>query len=131
MIEKISAGNKLLVYIVRAENAPEKTSFITPDEANLQVGYVVYPAGGTIANHIHKPMERRVLGTSEVLFVKKGAGEMDIFTDDKKLVDTVHIKTGDVIVIMAGGHGFRLTEDTVLIEVKQGPYTGIGEKERF
>jgi hypothetical protein len=33
--------------------------------------------------------------------------------------------------MVGGGHGFHMLEDTVLLEVKQGPYTGIDEKEHF
>jgi hypothetical protein len=38
---------------------------------------------------------------------------------------------GDVVVLLDGGHGFRMLEDTVLLEIKQGPYSGLGEKEQF
>jgi hypothetical protein len=38
---------------------------------------------------------------------------------------------GDVMVLVAGGHEFRMREDTVLLEIKQGPYPGVAEKERF
>jgi hypothetical protein len=38
---------------------------------------------------------------------------------------------GDVVVLLGGGHGFRMIEDSVLIEVKQGPYFGTQEKELF
>jgi hypothetical protein len=33
--------------------------------------------------------------------------------------------------MIGGGHGFRMLEDTVLLEIKQGPYSGIQEKVRF
>jgi hypothetical protein len=33
--------------------------------------------------------------------------------------------------MVGGSHGFRMIDDTVFIDVKQGPYTGIDEKERF
>jgi hypothetical protein len=33
--------------------------------------------------------------------------------------------------MVGGGHGFRMLENTVLLEVKQGPYTGIDEKRLF
>ena len=36
-----------------------------------------------------------------------------------------------MLIAVAGGHGFRVFEDTVLLEVKQGPYPGEAEKERF
>jgi hypothetical protein len=41
------------------------------------------------------------------------------------------LETGDIILLVAGGHGFRCLEDTVLLEIKQGPYTGLVEKEAF
>jgi hypothetical protein len=33
--------------------------------------------------------------------------------------------------MVGGGHGFRMLEDTLLLEVKQGPYLECEEKERF
>ena len=41
------------------------------------------------------------------------------------------MKTGDVMVMVSGGHGFRMIENTVFLEIKQGPYIGIDEKKRF
>jgi len=51
--------------------------------------------------------------------------------DDKQLVATRELRTGDLMLMVGGGHGFRMLEDTVFLEVKQGPYIGIDEKERF
>jgi hypothetical protein len=36
-----------------------------------------------------------------------------------------------VIVLVSGGHGFEMLEETEMIEVKQGPYTGDADKIRF
>jgi quercetin dioxygenase-like cupin family protein len=131
-IELISSSTGLpLAYVVRAAEDPRETTFVTPDEANLQVGFVVYPAGGEIARHSHRPIERTILGTSEVLVVRMGRCELDIYDEAQTLVTTRELREGDVMVMVGGGHGFRLTEDTVLLEVKQGPYTGPDEKERF
>ena len=41
------------------------------------------------------------------------------------------LKVGDVMLMVGGGHGFRMLEDPVLLEIKQGPYMGEDEKERF
>jgi len=41
------------------------------------------------------------------------------------------LNVGDVILMFGGGHGFRMPEDTVLLEIKQGSYTGEDEKKRF
>ncbi len=131
MIEHITWNGEPLCYIVRAGLNPEQTTFLTPPEFKQQVGYIVYPAGGEIPRHIHRPLERHLVGTSEVLVVKKGRCLIDIYNDDRELVATRELFPGDVMLMVGGGHGFRMLEDTVFLEVKQGPYTGEDEKERF
>ena len=130
-IEEIVSDNRVLAYIIRHEMQPSKTGFVTPDTVNLQAGFIVYPANSEIARHIHKPIHRELNGTSEALIVRKGRCEVDFFTDQKELVATRELRTGDVLLLLQGGHGFRILEDTVLMEFKQGPYTGLDEKERF
>ena len=47
-------------------------------------------------------------------------------------VTTRVLGAGDIVIAVNGGHGFRVLEDLVLLEVKQGPYPGGGaDKERF
>jgi mannose-6-phosphate isomerase-like protein (cupin superfamily) len=130
-VERIHWNGKPLVYIIRASVSPDTTTFFTPPEFKQQVGFVVYPAGGEIARHLHRPLERHLIGTSEVLVVQKGRCEMDIYNDDRELVATRELREGDVMLLVGGGHGFRMLEDTVFLEIKQGPYTGLDEKERF
>lgn len=130
-VERIESGGALLAIVVRSAELPTETTFLTPPEAVLQAGYVVRAAGGEVERHVHKPLERNVVGTPEVLVVSSGACEVDIYTPERQLVTTSTLRTGDVLVMTGGGHGFRMIEDTVLFEVKQGPYPGVDEKERF
>lgn len=129
--ERIEHAGRPLAYIIRAAVMPERTTFVTPSDFKQQVGFVVYPAGGEIARHSHRPLQRHIVGTSEVLIVRKGRAEIDIYDDDRNLVATRELLPGDVMIMVGGGHGFRMLEDTVFLEVKQGPYTGLEEKERF
>ena len=76
-------------------------------------------------------IERHSVGTSEVLVIKSGRCLIDIYDDGQQLIATRELCVGDVVLMVAGGHGFRMVEDTVLLEIKQGPYTGLDEKERF
>ena len=46
--EKVFSEGKLLAYVIRNELSPDKTTFVTPPEVNLQLGFVVYPAGGQV-----------------------------------------------------------------------------------
>lgn len=131
MIETIADRGVILAYIARRGAAPQETTFLTPDECNLQVGHVVYPAGGEIARHIHLPIERHLVGSTEVLVMQQGRCEVDVYTDDRRVVATRELREGDILIAVGGGHGFRVLEDTVLLEIKQGPYPGGAEKERF
>jgi hypothetical protein len=132
VIETIAHAGMVLAYLARGGAVPHKTTFLTPDDCNLQVGYVVYPGGGEIARHMHLPLERHLVGTTEVLVIQQGRCEVDIYSDDRQVVATRELGVGDVLIAVAGGHGFRVLEDTVMLEVKQGPYPGDAQvKERF
>ncbi|MCX6068472.1 MAG: hypothetical protein NT121_22445 [Chloroflexi bacterium] len=130
-IEIISWENQPLVYIIRAEINIKSTTFITPPEFKQQVGYIVYPKQSELARHVHRKLERHLIGTSEVLIIRQGHCEIDIYNDEREFVATRELNTGDLMLMVAGGHGFRMLEDTVFLEIKQGPYTGLDEKERF
>jgi mannose-6-phosphate isomerase-like protein (cupin superfamily) len=131
LIERIYFGEKPLAFIIRTEFPMDKTTFLTPPEFKQQVGFVVYPQGGEIARHVHRALARHLVGTSEVLVIRKGRCEIDIYNDERDLVATRELRVGDVMLMVGGGHGFRMMEDTVFLEIKQGPYTGVDEKERF
>ncbi len=110
---------------------PRETTFVTPAEFKQQVGFVAYPAGSEIPRHTHLPLERHLIGTAEVLVVRRGRCLMDLYDNQRTLVATRELAAGDVVLLVSGGHGFRIIEDTLFLEVKQGPYLGVDEKERF
>jgi hypothetical protein len=130
-VETIVSGESLLAYLIRAGYDPSETTFPTPPELDLQVGLIVYPEGGEVARHRHRPIERHLVGTAEVIVVREGRCALDVYDDAGELVATRELASGDVMLMVGGGHGFRMLEPTVLLEVKQGPYTGLEEKERF
>lgn len=130
-IEIVRDGDEPLAYFVRAGWMPEKTEFLTPDHFGQQMGMIVYGAGQEIRPHLHLPVVREVHGTTECIVVRKGSCVIDIYDSRKKLLSTHPLATGDIVLLLGGGHGFRMQEDTVLFEVKQGPYVGLADKERF
>lgn len=130
-LEEIVDGATSLAYLIRGDATSRQTEFLTSDDSTFQAGFVVYPAGGHVQAHIHLPVVRRVVGTSELLLVRSGRCIVDIYSHDHRLVASRELLPGDAILSVSGGHGFRMIEDTVLLEIKQGPYGGLGEKERF
>ena len=122
--EVISRQGKTLCMIIRAESSVNATTFYTPSDFNLQVGKIVGRAGSEIPRHAHRPTGRKIIGTSEVLVVQKGLMVLDVYDEGHAFCCSRQMRAGDVVVLVAGGHGFKFLEDTVLLEVKQGPYGG-------
>ena len=88
LVENITWQGVPLAYIIRSQLNPTQTTFLTPPEFKQQVGFVVYPAGGEIQRHVHRALERHLIGTSEVLIVRRGRCEIDIYNNERKLVAT-------------------------------------------
>jgi hypothetical protein len=131
-MELISTEDKVLAcIIIRADYKPTGTSFITSPDLAQQVGFVVYPAGGVIKRHIHKTVDRQNCSSSEALYVREGRLEIDIFDQNRRLLATRELHAGDFVLMVSGGHGFRVLEATILLEVKLGPYAGAADKELF
>jgi hypothetical protein len=130
-VEIINGPDGPLAYFVDGAWSPGATEFLTPDTFGQQMGMIVYGKGQAIVPHVHLPVTRTVEGTTECIVVRSGLCEIDIFDSARKHLATRTLKTGDIVLLLGGGHGFRMIEDTVLFEVKQGPYVGNADKERF
>lgn len=131
-IERINHGTQSLAIILRAEYEPESIEFLTTGGETLQLGVMRRPKGHVIVPHIHKPARRTVEYTYEVLYVARGRLEVTFFTEQREVVTKREIRQGDTVLLMTGGHGFRVLEDCKMIEVKQGPYSGADfDKFRF
>lgn len=131
MIETIKHIDQTIGIIIRSSFHRDGIEFFTPDMFSQQLGYMNRPAGYTIQPHVHNPVERAVVWTQEVLFIKSGRVRVDFFTDGRHYLESRVVSTGDVILLAAGGHGFEMLEPTEMIEVKQGPYCGDQDKTRF
>jgi len=128
-MEQVTWNGRILSYIIRDTLTHSKTVFPTPPDLELQVGFVVYPAGGAVVPHRHVPVSRHIERTCEVIVVRRGRCHVDFYNEERELVTSRELKSGDLVIMVSGGHGFRMHEDTVLLEVKQGPYFGEREKE--
>lgn len=121
----------LMAIIIRADFCKKGIAFFTPEEFSQQLGYMNRPKGYTIEPHIHQHQERTVFFTQEVLVVKRGKVRVDFYNNEQRYLDSRVIRSGDVILLAAGGHGFEFLEESELIEVKQGPYSSEDDKIRF
>jgi hypothetical protein len=123
--------NKIVSIIIRNEYTNEGIKFFSSENDSQQLGYMNRPSGYIISPHIHNFVKREVNFTQEVLFIKNGKVRVDFYTDDYNYLKSTILFKGDVILLLSGGHGFKMMEDSEIIEVKQGPYCGEDDKVRF
>lgn len=129
--ETICDKGLTLAVIIWHDFCKDGIHFVTPDHLPQQVAYMRHPAGKQIQPHIHHPITRHVNHSQEVLFIKKGKLRVDFYTEDQKYYGNRVLTSGDVIVLINGGHGFTVLEEVEMIEVKQGPYVGDHERIQF
>lgn len=130
-IEEIWKKKKLIAIIIRNEYSCEGVNFITSDMYSQQVAYMHHPAGKLIDAHVHNPVHRNVVMTQEVLFIKRGRLRADFYDEYEDYLESRELEAGDLILLVSGGHGFKVLEEVEMIEVKQGPYVGENDKTRF
>ena len=130
-VESILDDGKLLAIIVRRSFHCDGIEFFTPNDFSQQLGYMNRAKGYVIAPHVHNPVPREVSYTKEVLFIWSGMVRVDFYNDAKAYLESRILRAGDVILLAFGGHGFEMLEPSEIIEVKQGPYAGEGDKTRF
>lgn len=130
-IEKIYNGDELLAIIIRDNYHASGITFITPDDYPHQLGYMNREKDYVIAPHVHNKVVRTVDFTQETLVVKSGVVRVDFYTQDKEYIESRIIYKGDIILLAAGGHGFKMIQPSEMIEIKQGPYAGAMDKVRF
>ena len=127
---KNSSGEVLAIFIP-ADVAIQGIEFYTDPEMDFQIGAMRRPVGHEVEPHVHSPVERDLIGTKEVLFVRSGRIGIDFHDQAQKIVSSIEMVSGDVIYLHMGGHGIRFIEESVLLEVKQGPYIQDADKVRF
>lgn len=131
MIEQIKYEETVLAIIIPEDYQAEGLQFLTPDAYSQQLAYMHHPTGKKIDAHVHNAVHRSIYYTQEVLVIRKGRLRVDLYTENRKYVKSRILSAGDIILLVSGGHGFEVIEEVEMIEVKQGPYAGSGDKTRF
>jgi len=122
--EEIKHDKKLLAIIIRGNFKSDKITFFSPPEFSQQLGFLPHRKGNVISAHFHYSVKRKITKTQEVLFIRKGNIRVNFYSSQKKYLTARKLGKGDVIFLCSGGHGINVLEDSEIIEVKQGPYSG-------
>lgn len=118
---------------MRNQDREKGLSFFSEDQDFLQVGSWWYEKGKKIDPHIHQIFPREAQRTQEFIFVEQGRLRADVYTEKEELLKSVELEKGDLMVFLAGGHGFEILEDdTKVVEAKNGPFLGVDkDKKKF
>ena len=132
MIEKIYNKKKLYAIIVRSKFRKKKgINFFTPEDTNQQFGYMKHDKGHIIKPHKHKKRATKIFYTTEVIIIFKGSLRIDFYNQKQKYLFSKIIKEKDIIMLIHGGHGFKVLKKVEMVEVKQGPYSVEKDKIKF
>ena len=132
MIEKILHKKILFALIVRRQFRKKSgINFFTSKEATQQFGFMKHKKNHIIKPHKHNKRLTRILRTTEVILLLKGTLRVDFYNDKYKYLFSKKINERDIIMLIHGGHGFKVLKNVEMIEVKQGPYSLASDKIKF
>jgi hypothetical protein len=117
----ISPSGEQLGLVVRSGYSVSGVEFLTPDSFGQQLALMNRPKGEVIQPHIHLPVNRELNGTQEVIIMRSGRMRVDFYEKTREYVGSTVLEPGDI----------ALLEDSVFIEVKQGPFVEGKDKVRF
>ncbi len=132
MIEKILHKKRLFALIVRRQFRKKSgINFFTSKEATQQFGFMKHKKNHIIKPHKHNKRLTRILRTTEVILLLKGTLRVDFYNDKCRYLFSKKINERDIIMLIHGGHGFKVLKNVEMIEVKQGPYSLASDKIKF
>ncbi len=124
MLEIIKDGLVLARHI-KKEDIRSNLNFFSNDNEFIQVGTWNYEAGKVLDRHYHNVVKREIDRTFEVIIVIQGKIQADIYDLNNILVKSIEVNEGETLVQLNSGHGYKiLKDDTLVVEVKNGPYLG-------
>ena len=132
MIQKIFHKKKLFALIINKNFRKLKgVNFLTNPADTQQIGFMKHKTNHIILPHLHKKRLTKINFTTEVILLLKGILRVDFYDERKKYLFSKKINQGQIIMLVSGGHGFKVIKDVEMIEVKQGPYSAKKDKQKF
>jgi len=126
-IETIERSGLAYALVIRSNATSEaKYNFLTDAASPLQLGMNLYKAGEVIKAHYH--LSKRVETNSvvqEFLLIGAGRALLRLYDAvDQSEFTSLPLDTGDMVLLLAGGHSLDIQADTKIVELKLGPYDG-------
>jgi hypothetical protein len=127
--ENLYIRGQLCAVVITLDDGIGVTEFFTQDDSILQVGQIALNSEKHILAHRHLPVPRATVGTNEVLVVLKGKLKMHLYGDSSDIEITKEISEGQAVLLVGGGHAFESDTECKILEIKNGPFWELGDKE--
>lgn len=125
MIERIDHNGEEVATIIRANHIVHGAEFVSSNEDPLQVGMLERRKGDVAQPHWHPYEPQTISAMHEIIFVVRGRLRLTIFDEATEgEIYKTELLQGDLVVHKKHGHGVEFLEDSLIYEVKQGPFTG-------
>ena len=126
-IETVEHQGTAYALIIRSDATSDaKYNFLTPPANALQLGMNFYKGGEVVKAHYH--LERKFENRSvvqEFLLVGAGRALLRLYDIENQVEFTSRqLESGDMVLLLAGGHALDIQDDTKIVELKLGPYDG-------
>ena len=131
MEEIKSDDGKTIAIVVKRDFDEDGVNFVSKQDYPLQLGISSYKQGATIKAHFHIEKEIAITKIQEVVYIKSGRTTVNLYDLNGEKFTSVELSDGDTILFVDGGHGFKMLDDTKIMEVKQGPYSGKDKDKRM
>jgi hypothetical protein len=125
-------GHLIALIIDTVTDFKPGVHFISDPAWPLQLGLLAHRGGHSIPAHRH--FERENAGktmTQEFLLVVSGEMEVDFYDAEGSLFRSEMLLSGQALLQIRGGHGFRFPASSQILELKIGPYLGLDQDKQL
>ena len=128
--KNITVDKKIVAKVFRYKNKNFKgIEFFTSSNLNMQIGLMGHSKNHIIKPHFHINRKKIIKQMSELLIIFSGQLKVYFYNKKKLRAKSIILNKKDMILLMSGGHGFKVLKKIEMLEIKQGPF--IGEKDKI
>ena len=132
LIKNISVEKKIVSKVFKYQNKSFKgIKFFTASNLNMQVGLMGHSKNHIIKPHFHINRKKIVKQMSELLIIFSGQLKVFFYNKKKLRAKSLILNKKDMILLISGGHGFKVLKKLEMLEIKQGPFVGEKDKMRL
>lgn len=124
VLEKVYDKGQLVAIILKSFPKSFKNGAISFTEEYLPLQLLAHrnKKGDKIDLHFHKAKKRIINQLNECLILQKGRIRLRLFDKRGALLKSLLLRTGDIFLLISGGHSIEFLDDADMVEIKNGPF---------